>query len=43
VAVISLSIPIVSFGQVAIRTEVSLAETPCGHSSSRAPPFSFAS
>jgi hypothetical protein len=43
VAVISFSIPIVSFGQVALCSEVSLAETPSGHSSSRAPPFSFAS
>ncbi len=43
VAVISLSVPFVSFGQIVIRSEVSLAEAPCGHSSSRAPPFSFAS
>lgn len=43
VAVISFSIPFVSFGQIAIRSEVSLAEAPSGHSSSRAPPFSFAS
>ncbi len=43
VAVISFSIPFVSFGQIATRSEVSLAEAPAGHSSSRAPPFSFAS
>ena len=43
VAVISLSVPFVSFGKIAITSEVSLAEPPSGHSSSRAPPFSFAS
>ena len=43
VAVISFSIPFVSFGQVAIRSEARFAEAPSGHSSSRAPPISFAS
>ena len=42
-AVISLSIPIVTFGQVAVRSEVSSTEPTTGHSSSRAPPFAFAS
>jgi hypothetical protein len=43
VAVVSFSIPIVSFSEVVICSEVSLAELPSGHSSSRAPPLSFAS
>lgn len=43
VAVVSLTTPFVSFGQIAIRSEASLAGPPAGHSSSRAPPFSFAS
>jgi len=43
VAVISFSIPFVSFGQIALGSEVSPTEPTTGHSSSRAPPFSFAS
>ena len=43
VAVVSFSIPFVSFGHVAVRSEVNLAEPPTGHSSSRAPPICFAS
>jgi hypothetical protein len=37
------SIAIVSVGEVVVRSEVRFAEPPSGHSSSRAPPFSFAS
>ena len=43
VVVVSFSTPIVSFGEVVVCLEVSSAEPPSGHSSSRAPPFSFAS
>lgn len=43
VAVVALSIPIVSFAEVVVCSEVSFAEPPSGQSSSRAPPFSFAS
>ena len=43
VAVVSFSIPIVSFCEAAICPEASFAGLPSGHSSSRAPPFSFAS
>ncbi|HYW67586.1 MAG TPA: DUF2946 family protein [Candidatus Dormibacteraeota bacterium] len=43
VAVVSVSIPIVSFSAVVIHSVVSSAEPPSGHSSSRAPPLSFAS
>ena len=43
VAVVSLSVPIVSLGEVVVCSEVSFAEPPSGQSSSRAPPFSFAS
>ena len=43
VAVVALSIPIVSCGEVAVCPEVSFAEPPSGRSSSRGPPFSFAS
>ena len=43
VAVVSFSIPILSFSAVVVYSEVRFAEPPSGHSSSRAPPFSFAS
>jgi hypothetical protein len=43
VAVVSFTIPIVSFSEVVICSEVSFVEPPSGHSSSRAPPFSLAS
>jgi len=43
VALILFSIAIVSVGEVVVRSEVRFAEPPSGHSSSRAPPFSFAS
>jgi hypothetical protein len=43
VAVVSFSIPIVCFSEFVICSEVSFAEPPSGHSSSRAPPLSFAS
>jgi len=43
VAVVSSCIPIVSFSAVVVYSEVSSAEPPSGHSSSRAPPFSFSS
>jgi len=42
VAVVTLSIPIVSFGEVAVYSAVSFAEPPSGRPSSRGPPFSFA-
>jgi hypothetical protein len=43
VAVVSFSIPIVSFSEFVVCLEVSFAEQPSGHSYSRAPPLSFAS
>jgi hypothetical protein len=43
VAVVSFSIPIVSFSEVVVCLEASFEEPASGHSSSRAPPFSFAS
>ncbi len=43
VALISFSTPIISFGEVVVNSAVSFTKPPSGHSSSRAPPFSFAS
>jgi len=43
VALVSFTTPIVSLGEVAVCSADTFVQPPSGHSSSRAPPFSFAS